>query len=280
MAKQPGEPSGHRNVRTYSKRISRELLTFTSGGLIPVNYSYVAWLDLMGAGHIMATSTPKAANFLVRLHMCVEIAIKESGYPLKTLPINDGIFIVSKEKGHLITVLQHAMVLLSARFISTPRAHDRCLLKGGIAYGPVFEGLQLIAGVGLKQLRSNPQFLERLLFGPAIIQAYNSEKEAPPFGIAVHESARSFSPPDEPPFNMTHWFWWQEHTEAKKAPNLPSLVDMRDVLCIELDRQFDWIASTLLLHGIKKEKVEEWRAASRQYLAGGADHVFADSDLG
>jgi hypothetical protein len=163
------------------------------------------------------------------------------------------------------------MTLLAARFISTPRAHDRCLLKGGIAYGPVYEGGQLVEGVGLKRLRNEPHFLERVLFGSAIIQAYKSEAFAPPYGIAVHESARAFSPPDEPPFNMTHWFWWQEHAEAKKAAGLPSLVDLRDVLGIELERQFDWMISTLLLHGVGQDKVNQWRGMSKQYLAGGAD---------
>jgi hypothetical protein len=70
---------------------------------------------------------------------------------------------------------------------------------------------------------------------------------------------------------MTHWFWWQEHDEAKKAAGLPSLIDLRDVLGKELERQFDWMTSTLLLHGVSLEKVNQWRAMSKQYLAGGAD---------
>lgn len=271
MAKRSGELPRHSNVRSYSKRVAKELLAFTSEKIPPVRYFYVAWLDLMGAGHIMSTSIPKAANFLVRLHMCVAIAIKESGCTFKTLPINDGVFIISEKKGPLITVLQHAMTLLAARFISTPRTHDRCLLKGGIAYGPVYDGLQLLEGVGLKKLKQQPECFERLLFGPAIIQAYKSEASAPPYGIAVHESARAFSPTDEPPFNMTHWFWWQEHAEAKKAAGLPSLIDLRDVLGIELERQFDWMMSTLLLHGVGQDKVNQWRAMSKQYLAGGAN---------
>lgn len=271
--KRSGELARHSNVRSYSKRIAKEKLSFTSAKLPPVSYFYVAWLDLMGAGHIMSTSLQKAANFLARLHMCVEIAIRDSDCTIRTLPINDGIFIISEKKGPLISVLQHAMTLLAARFISTPRSHDRCLLKGGIAYGPVYEGRQLIEGVGSKRLRSQPEFLERVLFGSAIIQAYKSEAEAPPYGIAVHESARSFSPADEPPFNLTHWFWWQEHAEARKVNGLPSLVDLRDVLGIELERQFDWMTSTLLLHGVKQDKIDQWRAMAKQYLAGGTEHA-------
>lgn len=271
MAKQTGESNGKTIVRKYSKRITKEVLGFTAANIKPAKNYYVAWLDLMGAGHIMSTSVPKAANFLVRLHMSVELAIRNSGYTFRTLPINDGIFIVGERKGELITVLQHAMTLLAARFVATPRAHDRCLLKGGIAYGPVYEGAQLVEGIAHKKLRNSPEFLERVLFGSAIIQAYRAEASAPPYGIAVHESARAFSADGEPPFNMTHWLWWQEHAEAKKASGLPSLVDLRDVLAIELERQFNWMTSTLLLHGLQQEKISQWRAMSKQYLSGGAD---------
>jgi hypothetical protein len=275
MAKSPAEPSNWKNVRSYSKRVNREQLGFTSENLAAPENFYVAWLDLMGAGHMMSTSVHKTANFLVRLHMCVELARRKSGYTVRTLPINDGIFIVSKKKGELMTIVQHAMTLLAARFIATPRAHDRCLMKGGIAYGPVYEGSQLTSGMTLRKLRVKSEFLERLMFGPAIIQAYMSESAAPPYGIAIHESARSFSATGEPPFQMSHWLWWQEHKEAKRAHGLPSLVDLKDVLCAELERQFNWMTSTLLLHGLTLEKINQWKAISKQYLSGGSDWMFS-----
>jgi hypothetical protein len=276
MGKRPAEPQKWSNIRSYSKRVNAEKLGFTSEKIGEPKNCYVAWVDLMGTGHIMSTSVHKAANFLARLHMCVEMAIRESGYSFRTLPINDGIFIVSEKKGELVTVLQHAMTLLAARFIATLRTHDRCLLKGGIAYGPVYEGQQLAQGIRLRKLRGEPQFLERVLFGPPIIQAYKSESAAPPYGIAVHESARAFSPAGEPPFNMTHWLWWQEHDEAKRASGLPSLVDLRDVLAVELKRQFDWMDRTLLLHGISGDVIKKWRAAADQYLLGGAEFTVID----
>jgi hypothetical protein len=70
----------------------------SSENLPAAENAYVGWLDLMGAGHMMSTSVHKTANFLVRLHMSVEIARRESGYMVDALPINDGIFIVSKKK--------------------------------------------------------------------------------------------------------------------------------------------------------------------------------------
>ena len=276
MAKRASEPQKWKNIRSYSKRVNAEKLVFTSEKIGSPKNCYVAWVDLMGTGHIMSTSVHKAANFLARLHMCVEMAIRELGYHFRTLPINDGIFIVGEKKGEMVTVLQHTMTLLAARFIATVRTHDRCLLKGGIAYGPVYEGNQLVAGMGLRRLREKPAFRERVLFGPPIIQAYKSESDAPPYGIAVHELARAFSPAGEPPFNMTHWLWWQEHEEAQRAQGLPSLIDLKDVLAVELKRQFDWMDSTLLLHGVAADVIKKWRASAEQYFSGGAEFTVID----
>jgi len=205
------------NIRTFAQRQMQGKLRFTSEHLISAEDFYVGWLDLMGAGHIMSTSVQKAANFLARLHMSVEIARQDSGYAILTLPINDGIFILSKRKSEFIAVLQHAMALLATRFIATPRPHDRCLMRGAIAYGPVYQGRDLVNGISLRKLRVNPGFLDRVYFGPPIIQAYKSESVTPPFGIAIHESARAFSPAGETPFRLTHWLWWQVHDEAKLA---------------------------------------------------------------
>jgi hypothetical protein len=261
--------SNYQNIRTYARGISKAKLSFTSEVLAPADNVYVGWLDLMGAGHMMGTSIQKTANFLVRLHMCVEIARSESGYSIKTLPINDGIFLVSKKKGELMTIVQHTMALLAARFIATPRPHDRCLMKGAIAYGPVYDGREMLRGITTKKLRENATFLDRVLFGPPIIQAYERERASPPYGIAVHESARAFSADGEPPFQMTHWLWWQDHKEAVRLKGVPPLGDLKDCLLMELEEHFNWMETGLLLHGLGHEKVLQWRMASRQYFSAG-----------
>jgi hypothetical protein len=199
----------HKSIRVFSQKIVDGVLNFSSENLASAENCYVGWLDLMGAGHIMGTSVHKSANFLVRLHMAVEHAKMQSGFDLKTLPINDGIFIISPEKGPLITVIRHAMILLAARFIATPRQHDKCLMKGGIAFGPVYAGEKLRSGIFRKKLRERPEYLERLWFGPPIIQAYRIESAASPYGVAIHESARAFAPLNEKPFQMNYMQWWQ-----------------------------------------------------------------------
>src|ERR1700743_3546507 len=217
MAKKPVDPDtglGDRAVRAFAQKVHAEELNFSSEKLAPAENHYVAWLDLMGAGHIMGTSVHKSANFLVRLHMAVELARMKSGYELQTLPINDGIFVVSASKGKVMTVVRHAMILLASRFIATPRPQDRCLMKGSIAFGPVYAGSQLRPGIARKRLRERPDYLERLCFAPRIIKAYKTESSAAPYGIAIHESARAFAPEGERPFQMTHWLWWQDNPES------------------------------------------------------------------
>lgn len=256
-------------IRQYAKRICENELHFTSEALDQAKDLYVCWLDLMGAGHIMSTSVQKSANFLARLHMAVEIARKSCSHDVRLLPINDGIFIVSPKKGELMTVVRHTLILLAARFIGTPRPHDRCLMKGGIAFGPVYTGDQLISGIKMRRLRENPEFLERVLFGPPVIQAYRSEPAAPPYGIAIHESARAFASQGESPFQMTHWLWWQGNDEAKPVPNTPPLAALRDCLAADLDKHFDWLERSLLYQGLTKEKITQWRQMSQQHFAMG-----------
>ena len=75
---------------------------------------------------------------------------------------------------------------------------------------------------------------------------------------------------------MTHWLWWQEHVEAKRATGLPSLVDLKDVLAVELMRQFDWMDKTLIFHGVTSDVIKKWRAAVEQYLSGGGEFTVID----
>jgi hypothetical protein len=264
------ETDKHQGERVFAKRITKEKLGFSSENLPVAENAYVAWLDLMGAGHMMSTSVHKTANFLVRLHMSVEIARRESGYIVDTLPINDGIFIVGKKKGELMTIVQHTMGLLAARFIATPRPHDRCLMKGGIAYGPVYRGKDLVGGIEKKKMREQSEYLDRVLFGPPVIEAYRSESSAPPYGIAVDASARAFSAPGERRFQMTHWLWWQKHSEALTAKGFGTLPALKDCLWVDLQSHFAWIKSTLILHGLSKDKVEQWQSQAKQYFAAGA----------
>lgn len=253
-------------VRAFAKKARKDHLTFNSEHLQSANNVYVAWLDLMGAGHTMSISVAKSANFLARLHMAVHRAQTEVQFQGRLQTINDGVFIVSASKKELMSVLGRAMILLSCHFVAVPRPHDRFLLRGGIAFGPVYFGNDLIPGIEPKKLRDKAEFMAPVMFGPPIIQAYRSESAAPPYGIAVHESARAFSPEGEEPFRMTHWLWWDPGEPVDYPKNIPPLTEIKDCLASDLAAHFDWIGETLIYHELDSAKLQTWRIKCSQYF--------------
>lgn len=257
-------PTPADQVRTFAAK-QRERYKFDARKIEPAENTYVAWLDLMGAGHLMSVSMEKPANALVRLHMAVDQAVTKFGNA-ETLPINDGVFVLSPSKEIIQKIVRAAIVDLACIFISTPDPQNRFLLRGAIAFGPVYRGRAIAAGLGHAKRKAHVPTLERVAFGPAIIQAYGIESAAPPYGIAVHESARSFAPVGERPFLMTHWLWWLTHKDLMQPEGAAPLPVLKDVLCGELTNHFEWLRSTLIMHGLKSEKIKDWEDLVRQYF--------------
>lgn len=252
-------------VRQFAKK-QRTKFAFTTEELSLTSNYYVAWLDLMGAGHLMNTSVHKTANFLVRLHMAVGDALTKTGFAGKTLAINDGIFFISPKKDEIMLVIREAMTLLALFFVAVSRPQDRFFVRGGIAYGPVYFGSDLIKGISNIKIKEHVQTLDHVAFGPPIIDAYRGENKAPPFGIAISESARAFAPEGIAPFRMTHWLWWQNQKEIPKPAKGASLSDLKKCLLVELLGQFKWMRDTLMFNEITLEKVSDLEAKSKQYF--------------
>jgi hypothetical protein len=263
------KPDTFEPVRTYAKARRKADLNFNSEHLEPAANVYVGWLDLMGAGHTMSVSVRKSANFLTRLHIAVHRAVTAVGFSGRLLTINDGVFIVTPSKRELMSVMGRALILLACDFVAVPRPHDRFLMRGGIAYGPVYFGADLIPGLAPKKLRENAGFLEPVMFGPAIIQAYRAESSAPPYGVAVHESARAFFPPSEEPFRMTHWLWWAPNEDVDYPRDATPLPALKACLAGDLEAHFAWMAETLIFHGVDPAKLSAWRGQCAQYFAVG-----------
>lgn len=253
-------------INSWSLR-QRELYKFNSEDINSATNCYVAWIDLMGAGHLMSTSIQKSANFLARLHMVSESSKYDSGFDGQTIAINDGIYLISPSRQRIEMVLVLMLARLSGLFLATPRPQDRLLARAGLAYGPVYDSKHLCKGTGVRKIKRFPMIYANVAFGPPIIQAYQSESNAPPYGVAVHESARSFSEPGSLPFRMTHWLWWQASPETIKAGGLPGLSTLKDELRSALCNHFDWMRTTQIFHGLPDGKVEKWKAQVQQYFS-------------
>ena len=81
-------------------------------------------------------------------------------------------------------------------------------MRGGIAFGPIVLGSSLgghhSAVLGAS---SSKRYREAILIGIPVVQAYEVESEAPPFGVRVHVSARSFAPEGKTPHFSSYWRW-------------------------------------------------------------------------
>ncbi|MNS15179.1 hypothetical protein D3C72_468100 [compost metagenome] len=199
--------------------------------------------------------------------MAIADSTARTGFEGKVLAINDGCYLASRSKFHLLTTLQHVMMSLSSLFIATPNPKHKFMVRGGIAFGPVYSKVELQACFSRKFLSKHQLFLDQVLFGPPIIQAYLSESAAVPFGIAVHESARAFAGPGETPFSLNHWFWWQKQDGIPNPPGTPPLGNLATVLRIDLCDHLDWMAETNLFNGLPIDKIKQWQKATLQYFA-------------
>jgi hypothetical protein len=253
------------NVEQFAKKV-HEKLNYSSANLSP-EYRYVAWLDMMGAGFLMNTSLQKSANALARLHTAVELARQLTSYSDDLLPMNDGLFMISSSKLAVMKLVQQTMIFLSARFINTLVHQERFLIRGAIAYGPVVTGTHLAKGFARKKLRQNSAFVKNVFFGPPIVQAFEAERNAPPYGIAIHESARAFAESGQRPFQGNLWLWWHKNDDGSLPPHAPPLTDLKMLMKTKLDEYFDWMVNTRVFHTLSEVKIGELRAAAEQYLS-------------
>jgi len=85
------------------------------------------------------------------------------------------------------------------------------IIRGAIAFGEIYFGKDLEMGAS-RTLDSNPEYKSQILLGKPIVFAFESEHKAPPFGVAIHESARQEAPEGESPF-VSEWWKWSESDE-------------------------------------------------------------------
>lgn len=264
----PGvDPSSPEHGARLLARRLRERISFYSERLEKSKNYYVAWLDLMGAGNMMSISIHKAANAIARIQLAVHFAQKDHGIKLQTVAINDGIFFVSESKTEIINVLRSSVIYLVGNFIARPNHPDRFLVRGAVAYGPVCFGSSLTAQLTPAQIRNGAgDAFSQIIIGSPIIQAYRAESLAPAYGVAIHESARSFSPETERPFRSTLWRWWQTDDDGGFSRNTPQPVaPLRDTFLKELYGYLDYLEGTIPFHLISEGKVVQWKKEVERY---------------
>jgi hypothetical protein len=181
--------------------------------LLPLTQNeYVAWVDIMGIGPTLSRSLDIASNFIFKLHI---LAIKNSSASLRLYPVMDGIYITCPDQDVMLEFLAKLYDNCAEEFVKTPidKFEHKFLIRGALSYGPIIHGSALPSGIfqpptgQAHAISGNANYLSALLIGLPMVQSHEFERQAPPFGIFVHESSRSFSPP--PPTNPIHFRWWK-----------------------------------------------------------------------
>ena len=211
---------------------------------------YVCWLDLIGAGNAMRLSLPRAANFIAKIHVAGQRAIaKKPG--IRAYPAIDGVYAVTEQRATMEAFLKDAMIILSTTFLDETDHHRRFSVRCGVAFGYIYEGAEL--SLGAPDLAANRGYSQSLAVGPAISNAYESEGQAPFFGICVHDTARTYAPVGETPFPNRLWHWVPSKQYSKEMGT-------------QLKTYFDWAGKNAESILFPADKLPKYRKQVEEYF--------------
>jgi hypothetical protein len=233
----------------------RTRLFFNAAELPVPTEHYVGWIDAMGTRASMATSLRTTANFMFKLHIAAYQAPRER---VHIYPVMDGFYAAAAGKGDMLRFLRHVFAALADEFNATEENRFRFLVRGGLAFGPSIHGadVPLAACAAIQDARG---YREAILLGMPMVQAHQAEAEAPPFGLAVHESARAFAPGGEEPLH-DRWWRWDEYGDESVRLAWGALES-------NLKSYFDWCAQRSVRIAYPIDRVNAHRTMAAQYFA-------------
>jgi hypothetical protein len=217
---------------------------------------YVCWIDVMGSQSIMLRSLSIASNFLMKLHVA---AIRASeAFPVELYPVIDGVYVCSPSQNPLLHFVNRVCSSLAATFILETNPFHKFQIRSGLAYGPVIKGIGALECAN--ELRNHPDHTRRILLGPTLTQAYQIERQSAPFGVAIHESARTFAPTGELPMSGTYWKWWKSHCRTGDDTLASELFN-------SLEAHYKWCLKHTVALSYDKVDIERHRLLSEEYFS-------------
>lgn len=173
----------------------------------------------------------------MKLHLAVLHQTRPAG--IGVFPMNDGVFVTSVESDELTSFVNGVMATLFREFLKhKDRPEHQFVVRGAIAYGPVSFGSDLAQGA--PTLQNSSQYTSQIILGAPLAQAVDAERQAPPFGIYVHESARWFG--TKPLKRVFHRWFAPGSTDASHVKQ-------------SLPKYFKWIKSRPVLSGYSPDRV-------------------------
>lgn len=210
---------------------------------------YVCWLDIMGTKSSMSESFEKSANFILRFHTAVlKAAISKK---VRVYPVMDGVYVVVKNLDDMRAALDKIMTCLAEVFLSETNNH-RFVVKGALAKGIIQHGSKISAEIA-EDIAPRVGYKRHLLFGMPMIQAFISEKQAPPFGIYIHESARTVGG-----LQGRYYYW-------RRDVNFSTNASLQSQLKEELISFFDWGGKHCYYFELEESKFNEYQKRVKEY---------------
>lgn len=222
------------------------------------HYDYVCWLDVMGTANQMLRSLPISANFIYKLQCAVleageEIGLGRAG--VRLYPVVDGIYITSPRRMPLEKLVNQALCRIALTFLNEEKPFHQFLVRGAVSFGPVYHGCDLPPEASYT-LSNHNVIRDSMLMGLPMAQAYQEEREAPPFGIAVHASARAFAPDADRPFRFV-WLNWFDYCDPK--------VDSLRLL-EKLRKYFSWQLDHSTVTGYQEDRIRRHLRLATEYF--------------
>lgn len=219
---------------------------------------YVCWIDIMGTMNKMSSSINSCANFVFKLHSAI---IENISDKISLYPVMDGAYITSSSQKVITKFLTSVFYSITKMFIEEKNPYHRFLVKASLAFGPVFHGKDLPSDAN-NQFDTYPEYKNSILLGLPMVQAYMNEKNAPPFGVFVHESARAFAPTGDTPFTFKWWEWNRFisdlDTTGKNA--------YRKQLYDEINNYFEWAAKNTIALDYHSDRIAEHKKMAQEYF--------------
>ena len=211
---------------------------------------YVCWIDVMGSQEIMLRSLAVASNFLMKLHIA-SLRVNEE-FHLQLFPVIDGIYACSPSLGCILTFINRIHSTLAVTFILEKTEHFKFKVRSGLAYGPVMEGNKLLRCAN--ELLRHPLHTEAILLGSALTHAYKVEREAPPFGVALHPSVNKAFP-----LSDSNLKWW-------KYCSRPDDYQLACELYLSLTAHYNWCSANSEKLGYDLQDISRHRAKVEEYF--------------
>jgi len=134
-------------------------------------------------------------------------------------PVMDGLYAASPDQEEMLEFLRTFFNGWADGFLKAKRPLHRFIVRGGLAFGPVIHGRD-VSKEACDVVAKEVAYAGSILLGMPVVQAHQVERQAPPFGVFVHESARAFAPTGFNPLTFAWWEWFDKGMRMKMLKGL------------------------------------------------------------